>query len=159
MEKIKTFSVNLGFFMTLSFLRSTTKCIVNKDPSSTKSQGGQKPQIFQKLTPQILKFTFYCIFILQFSKVKEVSWPSWPRGGPWKTLILNWKKIQGDKCQKWFEISSFKVIDIFQHQANNPNHLELLCQKRSSNIEVEKIVLSVSWIKWSGNNATFNSNG
>ena len=40
--------------------------IVNKGPARIKSPGGQWPQIFQKFTPQIRKFTFYCIFILQF---------------------------------------------------------------------------------------------
>ena len=53
--------------------------ILPRDLARTKSQGGQRPQMFQKFTPQIRKITFFCIFTLQFQKVSGVSWPRWPR--------------------------------------------------------------------------------
>ena len=38
--------------------------INNRNLVRTKSQGGQRLQIFQNFSLQIRKFTFYCIFIL-----------------------------------------------------------------------------------------------
>ena len=52
--------------------------IKRRDPTSTKRQGDHRPQIFQELTPQIRKFTFYCIFTLQFQKVRGSADPTDP---------------------------------------------------------------------------------
>ena len=67
----------------------------SRGPARIKSQRGQSSEISQKITPQIGEFTFYCIFILQFLKVRGVSWPRWPRarGVPVQEQELNAEQI------------------------------------------------------------------